>query len=251
MAKDPASGSVSNPDGGTYSSSEEVRADDAEKSFARSEIINEFGEVICGELLEAGIFSFSGLMIIDDESKEALSPEAKVAIATYFAREKNGPTTIEILNDQNDNPVEETEETKVRESAGTEVSEEVPSDAGEETNDPEISEDETEAVASEGEASDESDAEGDVDIDAVENLEEHEHETEPPMTYEEAQERLGEVPFVELREMAEADGLKPERSKASIIMQLLAAWFPVPPPAILPEQGMSARVRRIKESQEQ
>jgi len=295
MAQDPTTSDVSTPEGGVYPSSEEVRASD---TGTREEIINEFGDVIGNELLDAGILSFSGLMIIDDEMKDSLSPEAKELVETYFTTKEGGPTAIEVADDQNDNPVEEDEiveeatEAEVAEVA--EVTEEVPADAGggeEETDvESEVSEEEAEEEAegetpeeesvsegdgdeeadsgegapeeavAEGEAAEEADTAGDVEepveeddesVDEVEEgLDEHEHEVPSPMSYQEAKDKLEEIPYQELREMAEADGLKPERSKKGVIIQLLSAWFPAPPqPA--EEQQMSVRVRRIKESQSQ
>lgn len=303
MAQDPTASDVSTPEGGTYPSSDEVRAEDAENALTRSEIINEFGEETGQELLEANISSLSGLMIIDDETKEALSPEAKAAVEAYFTLNEIEvhtveDVTIEVADDQNDSPVEEAEETEVVEEAAeaevaevAEVVEEVPAEEGgsEEEADVEEAAEEAEGEApeeesvsegdgdedadsgegapeeavAEGEAAEEADAtsveEDVVDEDVVavdedeveEGLDEHEHETPSPMTYQEAKDRLEEIPYTELREMAEADGLKPERSKKGVIFQLLSHWFPAPPVAPDDEPPMSVRIRRIKESQSQ
>lgn len=290
MAQDPTTSDVSTPDGEVYPSSEEVRAADAE-GLTRSEIINEFGEVVGNELLEAGISGFSGLMVIDDVTKEALSPEAKELVEIYFTTKEGGPSAIEVADDQNDNPVEEAEVVEeATEAEVAEVAEEVPADAGggeEETDvESEGSEEEAEGetpeeesvsegdgdeeadsgegapaeAVAEGEAAEEGDTTGDVEepvdeVDVedgvVDELEEHEHETVTPMTYQEAKDKLEEVPYQDLREMAEADGLNPERSKKGVIIQLLSAWFPAPPVAPDAEPPMSARIRRIKESQQQ
>lgn len=278
MAQDPTTSDVSTPEGGTYPSSEEVRDAFAESELTRSEIINEFGEEIGGELLEANISGLSGLVIIDDEQKEALSPEAKAAVEAYFTLNK-----IEVADDQNDSPVDETEvveevEEVPAEEGGSEEEADVEPEVEEEAEGGEPEEESVsegdgdedadsgegapaEAVA-EGETAEEADTASDeaivVDEDAVavdeaeveEGFDEHEHEVPNPMSYHEAQEKLEEIPYRELRDMAEADGLKPERSKKGVVIQLLQAWFPTPPQPV-EEPQMSARIRRIKESQSQ
>jgi len=288
MAQDPTTSDVSTPEGGTYPSSEEVRDAFAESELTRSEIINEFGEEIGGELLEANISGLSGLVIIDDEQKEALSPEAKAAVEAYFTLNEIEvhtveDVTIEVADDQNDSPVDETEvveevEEVPAEEGGSEEEDDVEPEVEEEAEGGEPEEESVsegdgdeeadtgegapaEAVA-EGEAAEEADTAIDEDVvvdeDAVavdeaeveEGLDEHEHEVPNPMTYHEAQEKLEEIPYRELRDMAEADGLKPERSKKGVIIQLLQAWFPAPPQPV-EEPQMSARIRRIKESQSQ
>ena len=286
MAQDPTTSDVSTPEGGTYPSSEEVRDAFAESELTRSEIINEFGEEIGGELLEANISGLSGLVIIDDEQKEALSPEAKAAVEAYFTLNEIEvhtveDVTIEVADDQNDSPVDETEvveevEEVPAEEGGSEEEDDVEPEVEEEAEGGEPEEESVsegdgdeeadsgegapaEAVA-EGEAADETDTAGDVEepVEEVaveggvveEGFDEHEHEVPNPMSYHEAQEKLEEIPYRELRDMAEADGLKPERSKKGVIIQLLQAWFPAPPQPV-EEPQMSARIRRIKESQSQ
>ena len=75
----------------------------------------------------------------------------------------------------------------------------------------------------------------------------HEHEVKPPLTYNEAETMLMETSFVKLRELAIADGIKPERSRVKVMRQLLEYWFPAPtsPPAD-DEPEMSVRIRRAK-----
>ncbi len=267
MAKDPTISDVSTPEGGTYPSSEEVRDAFAESELTRSEIINQFGDVIGNELLEAGISSLSGLMVIDDTVMEPLSPEAKDLVMAYL-------TLQEIEGDQNDNPVveevpadagggeEEADvETEAEEEAeGGEPEEESVSE-GDGDEDADTGEGAPEEAVAEGEAADETDTTGDVEepVEEVagergvveEGLDEHEHEVPSPMTYNEAKEKLEEISFVDLREMAEADGIKPQRSKKAIVVQLLSVWFPAPPTPVDDDPPMSARVRRIKESQQQ
>lgn len=72
MAKDHLSGQVSNPDGGFYKSSEEVRAEAAER-LTRSEIINSFGDDLGQKLLDGGYSSLSSLVLATD--KELLAVE--------------------------------------------------------------------------------------------------------------------------------------------------------------------------------
>lgn len=265
MAQDPSTGSVSNPEGGTYPTSEEVRAADAEKALTRSEIINQFGEAVGGELLEANISSLSGLMVIDDVTKEALSPEAKAAITAWLELNPIAVETVEaedVPADTGGGEEEADVEPEVsEEEAEGETPEEESVSEGDGDEEADSGEGAPEEAVAEGEAADETDTAGvmeepveedDGAVDAVEEgLEEHEHEVPNPMTYHEAQEKLEEIPYQELREMAEADGIKPDRSKKSIIIQLLSAWFPPPAVPVDDEPQMSARVRRIKESQQQ
>jgi len=78
MAKDPASGPVSKPEGGTYESSEEIREADA--GLTRSEIINAFGEHLGGLLIGAGYSSFSGMIGATDEDFLAIDGVGPVAL---------------------------------------------------------------------------------------------------------------------------------------------------------------------------
>jgi len=86
--------------------------------------------------------------------------------------------------------------------------------------------------------------------DPVEEEEEfvtHEHEVKPPLTYNEAETMLMETSFVKMREMAIADGIKPDRSRVKVMRQLLDLWFPAPAtPAGEVEPEMSVRIRRAK-----
>lgn len=90
------------------------------------------------------------------------------------------------------------------------------------------------------------------EADEEDEFEIHEHEMGAPLTYADAEKQLKETAYLKLREMALADGLKPERSKAKIVVQLLNHWFAEPPSlAGSDEPQMSARVRRIKEASSQ
>lgn len=77
---------------------------------------------------------------------------------------------------------------------------------------------------------------------------EHPHDVKAPLSYGEAETLLKDTPFLKLREIAIADGLKPERSKKKLMQQLLAIWFaPSEAPKTEEEQHeMSVRIRRIK-----
>lgn len=72
MAKDHLTGKVSNPDGGFYKSSEEIRAESAEK-LTRSEIFNTFGEDIGQKLIDGGYASLSGLAGVTDDELLAIT----------------------------------------------------------------------------------------------------------------------------------------------------------------------------------
>lgn len=77
----------------------------------------------------------------------------------------------------------------------------------------------------------------------------HEHEIKAPLTYNEAETMLKESSFLEMREMAIADGLTPERSRVKVTYQLLAHWFPPSEAGSVgsaEEPEMSVRVRRAK-----
>ena len=77
----------------------------------------------------------------------------------------------------------------------------------------------------------------------------HEHEIKAPLTYNEAETMLREKPFLEIRELAIADGLIPERSRIKVTYQLLAHWFPPSEAGSVgsaEEPQMSVRVRRAK-----
>jgi len=80
MAKDPSmAGKVSNPDGGFYKSSEEVRMEDAER-LTRSEIINAFGEDLGNKLLGGGYSSLSGMAGVTDEELLAIEGIGPVTV---------------------------------------------------------------------------------------------------------------------------------------------------------------------------
>lgn len=70
MAKDSTTGPVSNPEGGYYPSSEEVRMTD--EGLTRSEVINEFGEALGNMLLEGGYSSLSAILEATDEDLLAI-----------------------------------------------------------------------------------------------------------------------------------------------------------------------------------
>ena len=75
----------------------------------------------------------------------------------------------------------------------------------------------------------------------------HEHEVKPPLTYNEAETMLMETSFVKMREMAIADGIKPDRSRVKVMRQLLEYWFPAPTSAPADDEPeMSVRIRRAK-----
>ncbi len=76
----------------------------------------------------------------------------------------------------------------------------------------------------------------------------HEHEVKPPLTYNEAETMLMETSFVKMKEMAVADGIKPDRSRVKVMRQLLELWFPAPatPAGEEVEPEMSVRIRRAK-----
>lgn len=77
--------------------------------------------------------------------------------------------------------------------------------------------------------------------------EEHSHDVKAPVTYNEAETLLKDLPFLKLRELAIADGLKPERSKVKVVQQLLNVWFaPSEAPKEEEPLEMSVRIRRIK-----
>ena len=95
MAKDPAmSGPVSKLEGGSYESSEEVRAKDAGENIpeetgeglTRSEIINMFGEATGRALLDAGYASFTSLRMASDEELLAISGVGPAKVETIRAR---------------------------------------------------------------------------------------------------------------------------------------------------------------------
>lgn len=175
-------------------------------------------------------------------------------VSTYDAEGTPTKTNVE------ETPIEEAvEETPADESA---VEEE---DAVEEESEEEISgeEDSTDGEG-EGEAADDEEApDEEADEDAPdeaadetpedEPFEAHEHEVSAPLSYAEAEKQLKETAYAKLKEMAVADELKPERSKAKIIVQLLNHWFAEPPSLASSDstQPMSARVRRIKEASSQ
>lgn len=89
--------------------------------------------------------------------------------------------------------------------------------------------------------------EEDAPVEEEEEFVTHEHEVRPPLTYNEAETMLMESSFVKMREMAIADGMKPERSRVKVMRQLLAYWFPpASRPAGEDEPEMSVRIRRAK-----
>lgn len=193
-------------------------------------------------------------MAQDPTTSSVSTPDGEV----YPSSEEVRAADAEKLTGEEDDVETETSE----EEAEGSVPEEESVSEGDGDEEADSGEGEPEETVAEGEAAEEADAAGVVEepvaeddgaVDEVEEgLDEHEHEVPNPMTYHEAQEKLEEIPYQELREMAEADGLKPERSKKGVIVQLLSAWFP-PPPSVpgIAGQPMSARIRRIKESQQQ
>lgn len=73
MAKDPAmSGPVTDPEGGTYETSEEIRAASNE-GLTRSEVINEFGPDLGQKLIDGGYASLSSLLSATDEDLIAIA----------------------------------------------------------------------------------------------------------------------------------------------------------------------------------
>ena len=73
MAKDPAmSGPVTDPEGGTYETSEEIRAESNE-GLTRSEVINEFGPDLGQKLIDGGYASLSSLLSVTDEDLIAIA----------------------------------------------------------------------------------------------------------------------------------------------------------------------------------
>ena len=92
MAKDPAmSGPVSKLEGGSYESSEDIRAEDS--GLTRSEIINVFGEADGRMLLDAGYASFTSLRLASDEELLAVDGLGPVKLATI--REKVGAQSVD------------------------------------------------------------------------------------------------------------------------------------------------------------
>lgn len=80
MAKDHLAGKVSNPDGGFYKSSEEVRAEGAER-LTRSEIINAFGEDLGNKVLAGGYSSLSSLVLATDKELLAIEGVGPAALS--------------------------------------------------------------------------------------------------------------------------------------------------------------------------
>lgn len=76
----------------------------------------------------------------------------------------------------------------------------------------------------------------------------HPHESPIPLTFAETQQKLEDLTYSELKDLCEADGLSPARSKAHTISVLLEYWFaPVEP--VIPEDlagEYSVRIKRIK-----
>jgi hypothetical protein len=180
-------------------------------------------------------------------------------VSTYDAEGNPTQTNVE------ETPIEEeVEEVTVDESTVEEEVEETASEEEEELSDE--GDGESEAADDENapiEEADYSELEGPAEPDENEDAEEdtadeedsfeaHEHEVDAPLTYADAEKRLKETPYAMLREMVIADGLKPERSGAKLIVQLLNHWFSEPPSlAGSDEPQMSARIRRIKEASSQ
>lgn len=85
MANDPTTGPVSDPEGGTLPTSDELRPD---SGLTRSEIINKFGEELGRVLLDAGYASLTSLMMASDEELLAILDEASFvsvrAVAPYM-----------------------------------------------------------------------------------------------------------------------------------------------------------------------
>lgn len=72
MAKDNVTGKVSNPEGGFYKSSEEIRAESG-GNLTRSEIINAFGEELGRKLLDGGYSSLSAVASATDKELLAVA----------------------------------------------------------------------------------------------------------------------------------------------------------------------------------
>ena len=163
-------------------------------------------------------------------------------VSTYDAEGNPIKTNVE------ETPIEEAvEETAVDEST---VAEEVEEAIAEETVE-EVAEDAPEEEASEDtpeEEASEDDVEPEEEEEEEEPFEAHEHEVDAPLTYADAEKQLKETSYAKLKEMAVADGLKPERSTVKIVAQLLNHWFAEPPSFVGSEPQMSVRVRRIYEA---
>jgi len=137
MAKDHV-GKVSNPDGGFYKSSEEIRAESAER-LTRSEIINAFGEDLGQKLLGGGYASMSSLTGATDEQLLAIdgigpaSLEKIREVVTLDMLEEADSGLEEEAADESEveeavEPAVEAAEPMAPEEEDTEVSEEVLSD---------------------------------------------------------------------------------------------------------------------------
>lgn len=232
MAKDPTQGPVTKYDGSGNPIKEEPEAEEPqvetqnkeaveedavveeaeaeEKTLTRSEVINEFGEELGGKLIEQGYASFSAMTNLDETQVEVLDLSDEEKSVVFEFLDLPG---IGVIDDGPETaPTEEELEKQAEVLAELEEEEPAP-----------------EAIV----------------------YEFHEHRTDAPFTYQQAKDALEEFDYYDMRELAKESGIEPARKKDDLIQQLLDKWFPVPtqaPPE--PPEGMSARIKRIRESQQ-
>lgn len=256
MAKDPTQGPVStydefgnpikaNVDEPIVEAAEEVVAEDAtteetveetvtdESNVEESEEEVESGEEVAPEQLEAEQAAMDAQDEIEASPEESEEPPETDASEEEAAEESDAPT--EEIATSGEEPAQ-ADVSVEGEPAADDVAQPVGEDPAEEIEKAELG-DETEKMPKE-------------EDDPVEEEEEfvtHEHEVKPPLTYNEAETMLMGTSFLKMREMAIADGIKPERSRVKVMRQLLDLWFPAPTSAPADDEPeMSVRIRRAK-----
>ena len=197
------------------------------------------GETKQGMLLPEGTAGFYptdkelGWAKYANEGEEIVCDACMQSDERYLA---DYPLVEEKAEVEKDAPEEQADVSVEGEPAAEDIAQPVGEDPGEEIERAEVG-DETEKMPKEE----------DAPVEEEEEFVTHEHEVKPPLTYNEAETMLMETSFVKLRELAIADGIKPERSRVKVMRQLLEYWFPAPtsPPAD-DEPEMSVRIRRAK-----
>jgi len=239
MAKDPTQGPVSTYDefGNPIKANvDEPIVEAAEEVIAEEATEEESEEATTEETVEEAANESTVEEATDGEeaSEDVISPvESSVEETAEVEEESDAPTEEIATSDEEPAQADVSVE---GEPAAEDVAQPIGEDPAEEIERAEVG-DETEKMPKE-------------EDDPAEEEEEfvtHEHEVKPPLTYNEAETMLMGASFLKMREMAIADGIKPERSRVKVMRQLLDLWFPAPTSAPADDEPeMSVRIRRIK-----